>query len=892
MSDSIDPGPVITLEARYGYPAQWFDMTCDVFGLRFRRGRPSGGPQSWRSVMQAGELIVELDNSSGRYSTFYGDGDLVLGEGTVLRLRCEWKGQHIPLFVGYVEDWKERWTQDVDRVLLTAVDPIGVLAEQGGAFEWVPGAKDQMVRARIEQLLNRAGVRGEPFYSHRGSIYCISPKLKNRTVLDEIYATCLSDFGVFFHEPAPITNPASATEPHNNWVYLDRNRFASVVAADGAPVPTVPVGTDAVDWRQVAGPADRVVGAITRRAQGAVPVFTDACLQSGDREHGYRDIEWAYIAYERPSLIGVTNAAPPEERDDAGNLALAPWVQSSAVVPVNSARHKIITLTDLRFTGEQEAQDLAISIATQLGKPKLEVSRLRLWPHSQPGEFDELLKLRLQDHVITVRNLIHGDRGTRIEIDSLVEGFDISLRPRPEWSTGEHFAEWDVSLLLSPVVADIEDVPLPPPTLPPQPPKPPAPGEPPPPPVDVVTLLSEGTGSDGLPATGWIDRDNYRVLFTSTLLTNRVMVGEAVNVLTGTGQQLSWQDNAGGHITRPDGTQVIADRLNASGLTPGVTYRLRLVDPNLPTRFSNWITMSPKPLPTPPRPSVIRADSWALVPYQLLPDMTHTPTSIEWPVNPGLNYQIGIKENHNPDTNYAAQPIQSSNLFVTSLANDTNYSIALRYVQGGTFSPWSEPLRLAMGHPARINVSEFKMLARTVYPDPGVSYKQFFTCDVPYTPGPPAGEGDGQWHYSYMTNDWAYINEPYGFIGTNITELHIRAYNKNIRMEQVGEKLCVPAYGVVTSYIVGGDVWDPEGSGMIPTSVPNPTWGGEYAAQGFWRAPVSLGVCDMNDRTRSGVTGLIPYGEGYRLAGIYMSGSVEAWGRVYTPQTRQRHRIV
>lgn len=868
---TLDPGPQITLEARYGLPAVWVDLTCDVFGIRYQVGRQAGGPQSWFSVVPAGEMVVDLDNASGRYSAFSGSGDLVFGEGTIMRLRCEWQGQHHSLFVGQVEQWREVWTDEVDKVVITCVDPLGVLAEQGGTFEWVPGKAGQTVRARLEQLLNRAGVRGEPFYSDQGDITCIAPKVANQSVLNEIHLTATSDMGVFFHEPAPIVDPADAGAHVSQWVYIDRRRFASVPIVLGANLPTTPVPTTADDWREVDGPLDRTVGAASRPAQAVVPVYSDACWHPGDTFHGYTDIEWAYVAYERPSLVVVSNAQPIEERDPNGNARPLPWVQYSAQAAVNSLRHRIVQLSDLRFQTQAQANALAAAVAKQLGSPKLEVTSLRLWPHAEPGQFETFLALRQQDHLMTVRNLVHGGVLVRVIVDSLIEGMEVTLIPRPGWAQGDHVAEWDIRLALTPVSSDIEDGTQPPVVDP-------TPG-------DVYVLAEEGqtAGAPALP-TGF-DGSNLRLSYSTTGDPTEWVYAELTNIATGSVIRLDTPVAAEGAFDIGGGRWAVTRLFPASTLFAGNAYRVRVIEAiATPPDASNY-TIVNKPLPTPPTPTIVNQPAWekATYNYNLT---TETATSIEWPTEPGVRYQVGWKVGHGAGT-YTEEPVQAGNLWSGSFSNDTDYAVAIRYVSGGVTSPWSTPLKLRMGHPQNIIESPLKMLVTSgdINVGPGAD----FTATVPLIVPPPNGAGDGQWGHNVITFNPNYAGNINGFIGTLVKEMRVRAENYNPARvtEPFGGFLTIPAYAVVTAEVHNGQRRDD-----LPTNVPNPTWTGSNFTQGFWKRVVNGYVCDKDALTRNGKFGIRGVGFANTSVPIRIRGQVEVWGQTYTAVARLSNKVI
>jgi hypothetical protein len=900
---TFDPGPTITLEARYGFPATWVDLTCDVTGLVSKAGRTSGGPTAWQTLVSTGELRVRLNNESGRYSSFSEDGSLALGENTLLRLRCEWGGSHHALWVGYIEAWEERWTQEVDEVEIVAVDPMSLLGEQGGAFAWVPGLNFQTVQARMEQLVGRVGVAGDPFYSQPGFIHCIAPLLDNTPVIDEIHRTALSDHGVFFHEPNALPADLTATNIFpSSWVYLNRLRFDSIVAAPGAPLPSPPYPTDAADWRYVQGVIDRTYTAAVRPAQLVVPVFSDNCVEDqADVEIEYTDIEWSYIAYERPSLVTVANRAPQSERDHEGFELPLPWPEATAQIGVSDAtRHKIIQMTDLRFASQAEAQQLAASVVNQLVQPKLEVSKLILWPHRDPRQFDTLLGLRMQDHVIVVRNLQHGMRGTRIEIDCLVEGVQIDLKPRPGWVEGAHHAEWKVTFILSPSLAAVEDIPeLPPIDTGPGPtityvayPN----GQRPPGATTAVPVTALIADANPAILTARLSYDTNRPQDAGTidrvciLALNTVTLNEACLVATAIHP---YEAITGGRYA----SAITAD---ASSLMRGSTYSMRVVEYAVDGRTykSNSITLS-TPLPAPPKPTLVDAALWQYWTYD--PGVTNTPTVISFPLLPGAIAQVGIDNQGGLD--YQPYPVQSAGMFVASMPNDQMWSFAVRYATGGVVSAWSPPLILATGHPPSIAESAELLLAANYNLSCG--FQQWFVAEVPLIAPPPNGPGDNQWTHDHRTFDINYARnaegKPGGYVGTIVSKMNVRAENLNHQGFAVGDKLVIEEYNIVSAFMYHSTVPFLGFGNIIPSSWNNPTWKDQVPPNivGVDHT-MNIGVRDQDATTRNGVIGIFPYGDAYSrhptgydtIYRVRLRGDIELYGRTYTATPRLSNRVV
>jgi len=903
MSRYKSVGPIVTIEALNGIgaSAEWFDMTCDIQAARVRRGRTAGGPQAWMNRINAGELVLTLNNESGRYSQFDPDLNLALiNENTYIRVRANWKNVDYCIGGFYVEQWEENWTAVTDEIVIVCVDALAFMSEQGSEFEWVPGAAGQSIPKRLEQLLTRAGQRGVPFYADADrDVTCISPLLDRTRVLDEIHKTALSGNGVLFHEPISPIPGVDVLAPDDSYVYLGPSRFESVLAAFGEATPMTADPTTASDWRLVSGPLDRAQSGTSRRAQGEVPVFSDNCiLESGT--HEYVDIQWQYIGYERPSTLAVANRRPPTERDAEGNEIPPPWTEAKAQVHSSEAtRHKVIEITDLRFSNDNQASYVAQTMMQQLAEPKLEVSRLRLFPHFDERQFDALMVLRMQDHVLTIRNLLHSGQGTaigpngrRIEIDSLVEGFEYRLTPDGSDVDGQ--VRWDTTIILSPLVADVLDIEI-------APPKPTDPS------VHVYVVSPEGSAAGaGLTATS-IDEaarlvylsftsnaqqtptpDNLRAFAVhSDLVTREAVSFTSIDV---SGSAGAWKATGVFSLDR---------------LLEGRQYRLGVYEPKPPNSESNTVILH-TPHPVPPKPSIGRQSAWE---GGLPAGATSAPTGIKWAHTQGARYDVGRADSLT-GTLAIVRSNQSATIHNDDLDLDHDYSYAIRY--SGT-TDWGPRLKIRTGHPAKIEIKENVNLGTTPDVPSGTRPpSDVLQMTVPLIKPPgPNSTGDAWPTTPAITYDGRYLVDangaPGGFIGTKITNMKMHVVKQPPPLGDhtlSGENVDDPSrVQLITLYVKGvkPNIFDPAWSWTNVQRIPNPSWQPDPPHDSRKQVPMTVWVTDgvppgssqTAAQMRDGRMGIVIAGLGFSFPnGDRLAGNVTFFGTTATGTNFERNKVI
>jgi hypothetical protein len=468
--------PESFVEMKFG--RRWVRVECDVQSVIARLGR-----DLTVEAVEAGTCTIRLDNSSGRFTDWQGQQPPI-NETTEVRVRVRYPSQRFGeqiVWWGFVSEFEQEWTRVSDTVVVKAVDMVALLAEQGGSLGWTAGSLGDTVSRRLEHLLSRIGLSSRRIYCEPGQVRLINPTLTSQTVIDEAQIVALSDGGRFFVE---------CDTDGTYFVYLSRSRFTRQPGdIEGRYILSTASSVDrSIEPEQVR------VGAI-RPGQPSVPLFSDLCGATSIEAYPYTDLGWKYRAWEVPSIVAVSNIEPPDKRDLDGNPLPKPWTQVGDLAGGQGRRHNIIEYTDLEFSTEDEATDLAHTYAAALSRSAIDVTKLQVHPELDERLWDVVAGLRQGDWVAIERNLITD----RITATCAIEGIEWELTPPP--SGGE--PRWKVTYRLSAIEARAEaqspDV---------RPPRPPTVGEPLPEVLPVITLSEFEDGSS------FVERGQIPSLFT------------------------------------------------------------------------------------------------------------------------------------------------------------------------------------------------------------------------------------------------------------------------------------------------------------------------------------------------------------------------------------------
>jgi len=472
---TFDGKPASIIEARIG--RVWHELQCDIEGFTATIGR-----DLTTQPVEAGVAQISLSNRGGQYSHFT-DGQPSLAAGTEIRLRVisptvQGTPTERVVWHGFVQEWAQEWTATVDRIWLTAVDAIALLAEQGGSLGWTSGTLGDSVFQRLDHLLERVGLTTVATYFDPGDTRLINPEIIDATVLDEAYVVSLTDGGRFFAEP---------TDDGYAFVYLDRSRFA------GPPTAIAGFALEAPSSQTVAEPIAperiRVLGN-DRPAQGDVPLFSDLCSPESDGLP-YVDLGWTYRGgWEHPSMVAVSNAPAPIEHDRDGVELEPRWGEIGAIATTGATRHRITEFTDLELSTQGEANALAELYASVLARSNIDVYRLVVVPELDQRLWATIGELRQGDWVMIERHL----QTHRLLATCAIEGLEWSLTPPVDG--GE--PTWKVTYRLHSLSVITQDIP--PELRPPRPPGFPGLKPPLPPAVPAITLNTIDILERGHPA--------------------------------------------------------------------------------------------------------------------------------------------------------------------------------------------------------------------------------------------------------------------------------------------------------------------------------------------------------------------------------------------------------
>lgn len=424
---------------------QWTDITCDARGIDIQRGqsnvRIGGG-------VEAGLLHLDLDNRDGQWSQFTvlpgGRYVPALSGGQVIRVVSTLDPAMAEAnltyhFLGWIESWRQEWTEVDDIIHIVAHDGWADLVQQGQGVPWTPGASGETVGVRLVNLLTRGqwptfhgpakpGTTLQPkhtlplpVYLQSGSITCIGSRViagvetgitVSSSVADEITRTALSDGGKAF------------LDANGAFVYLDRTWSLGANQTGGGAIPAIGAYSPS--------------GAPVRPAQASIPLFGDWCATPGATELPYTDLEWVYDSSNPINSLIVANSAPPEVRTDAGVALPQPWRQCGAT---NSNQYgtPVLSLTDLRFSTSAEASLLVQHYFDAYQTAFIAVSRLSVYPPLDDRLWTTALGLRIGDHITVLRR----EKMNTLTLEVVIEGVHLTITPEPQRTVGgQHYGQW------------------------------------------------------------------------------------------------------------------------------------------------------------------------------------------------------------------------------------------------------------------------------------------------------------------------------------------------------------------------------------------------------------------------------------------------------------------
>lgn len=484
-----DRQPKAIVEARFG--DVWVPLECNIQSLNLSIGR-----DLTTEPVEAGVARIALDNTSGIFTDFQGDV-APLNEGTEIRVRLQHPRldydpeTQLPftqttVWWGYVQEWEQRWSPGEDVIVVTAVDAIALLNEQGGALGWTSGDLGDTVGERMAHLFARVGLTVLRMYLDYSDVTLANPELQATSVLDEAHRVALTDGGRLF------------AECDNNgfyFVYLGRSRW-------GGPPDPLPakllLGARATRTREVG--AENALPVYTDRPgqdQDSLPLFSDMCGANSDpRALPYTDLEWNYRGWEIPSIVAVSNIPPPAEEDRDGEPLPPRWPEVGSIAAGEGRRHNVVEFANMEFIRAFHARRLARLYAKVMSRTALDVRRLEVRPELDSRLWDVVTTLRQGDWIRVERNLTTDRFAARCSI----EGIEWELTPRD----GGGQPEWVVTYKLHAMFVKVSEIPIE--DRPPVPPANPTQPKPLPPVSPQVTVADFGTTFGTLPPTEFIER--------------------------------------------------------------------------------------------------------------------------------------------------------------------------------------------------------------------------------------------------------------------------------------------------------------------------------------------------------------------------------------------------
>lgn len=471
--------PESYIEMRFG--DVWERVQCDVQSLTASVGRDLTS-----EAVEAGKCTIRFDNRSGRF-TDWQDQVAPINEATEIRLRVRYPvttstlGEQV-VWWGYVQEWEQEWDYSNDTVVVSAVDAVSLLVEQGGTLGWTAGGFNDTIHMRLTHLLSRAGLSYRRLYAEQGRGGLINPELTDQSVLNEIQRVADTDGGHFFVE---------CDGDGYYFVYLNRERFIrppiDVQGVYVLPLATTTSSPSAFGRRE--GPAPQIEAPIRtvgqfRLAQPVIPLFSDLCGITTPEAYPYTDLEWKYRGWEIPSIVAVSNQSPKREEDADGEPLTPLWQQLGGLASGAGRRHNVQEWTNLEFITQDQANNLANTYAAAFSRSNIDISMLEVHPVLDDRLWDLVGTLRQGDWITVERHLVT-DRLTAM---CCIEGIEWELTPTA--AGGE--PQWKITYRLHSLTVRAEPIPPEqrvalPPTVADRPPLPDVP--------KVMSLAPFGTGS-------------------------------------------------------------------------------------------------------------------------------------------------------------------------------------------------------------------------------------------------------------------------------------------------------------------------------------------------------------------------------------------------------------
>jgi hypothetical protein len=175
------------------------DLSCDVSGLRIRRGRDSTG-----EPVRAGTLSMTLNDWTGEHDPRVPPaGPSRTGANILVEVQPELDGDWVPVFSGFVESWRRNINAGdglFSEVEVDATDAFSVLARAVAIPPSLgPVGDGENGAQRVDRLLDAA--TWVPKWGGRnimGGLVAMNPTIHEGPILDEIHDVVMSEDGIFY----------------------------------------------------------------------------------------------------------------------------------------------------------------------------------------------------------------------------------------------------------------------------------------------------------------------------------------------------------------------------------------------------------------------------------------------------------------------------------------------------------------------------------------------------------------------------------------------------------------------------------------------------------------------------------------------------------------------
>lgn len=166
----------------------WIDATCDLIGMEVTIGNPDD-----RLQFDSGQLVITLDNRTGKWSQYNIDGSpSAHGPGDLISVWATDGTDEWWMFSGRIARWDELSDNVVE---IEAFDAFADLAQTVGTY--TPGVAGEHTTTRLESILSLSGLSALP-HTFAAGVVALTQQPTDQAPLEEMQVVVSSDGGLIY----------------------------------------------------------------------------------------------------------------------------------------------------------------------------------------------------------------------------------------------------------------------------------------------------------------------------------------------------------------------------------------------------------------------------------------------------------------------------------------------------------------------------------------------------------------------------------------------------------------------------------------------------------------------------------------------------------------------